>query len=84
MLRLLFCIARRNFFRVSQCAAALIVVLRGRNSNNKIPCLSQNTAHMIFLVDVVCLAADFYEKGIKNLVPRYDKCLNVGGDYVEK
>jgi hypothetical protein len=28
-------------------------------------------------------AADFYDTGIKMLVPRYDKCLNSGGDYVE-
>jgi len=28
-------------------------------------------------------AAAFYE-GIQNLVPRYDKCLNNGGKYVEK
>jgi hypothetical protein len=39
---------------------------------------------MIFLVDIVCLAADFFEQGIQNLVPCYDKCLIVGGDYVEK
>jgi hypothetical protein len=31
----------------------------------------------------VCLVADFYEQGIQNLVPRYDKCLNVGSDYVK-
>jgi hypothetical protein len=29
-------------------------------------------------------AADFYEQGIQNLVPRYDKCLSEGGDYVKK
>ena len=29
-------------------------------------------------------AADFYDTGIQKLVPRYDKCLNSGGDYVEK
>jgi hypothetical protein len=29
-------------------------------------------------------AAMFYEKGIQKLVPRYDKCLNSGGNYVEK
>jgi len=29
-------------------------------------------------------AAAFYEKGIQKLVPRYDKCLNNGGEYVEK
>jgi hypothetical protein len=29
-------------------------------------------------------AADFFDEGIQKLVPRYDKCLNLGGDYVEK
>ncbi|PNE09423.1 hypothetical protein B7P43_G15432 [Cryptotermes secundus] len=29
-------------------------------------------------------AADFYDTGIQKLVPWYDKCLNSGGDYVEK
>jgi hypothetical protein len=29
-------------------------------------------------------AADFYDTGIQKLVPRYDKCLNSGGEYVEK
>ena len=29
-------------------------------------------------------AAEFYDKGISNLVHRYDKCLNLFGDYVEK
>ena len=29
-------------------------------------------------------AANFYDEGIKNLVVRYDKCLNIGGNYVEK
>jgi hypothetical protein len=29
-------------------------------------------------------AAHFYEQGIQTLVPRYDKRLNVGSDYVEK
>ena len=28
--------------------------------------------------------AEFYETGINKLVPRLDKCLNLGGDYVEK
>ena len=28
-------------------------------------------------------AENFYDKGIKNLV-RYDKCLNIGGNYVQK
>ena len=29
-------------------------------------------------------AAAWYEEGINKLVSRYDKCLNVQGDYVEK
>lgn len=29
-------------------------------------------------------AVDFYRDGIEKLVPRYDKCLNLNGDYVEK
>ncbi len=29
-------------------------------------------------------AAAFYEEGIQKLVPRYDKCLNNGGEYVGK
>jgi hypothetical protein len=32
----------------------------------------------------VSQAAHFREQDIQNLVPRYDQCLNVGGDYVEK
>jgi histone-lysine N-methyltransferase SETMAR len=29
-------------------------------------------------------AASFYDAGIHKRVPRYDKCLNNGGNYVEK
>jgi hypothetical protein len=29
-------------------------------------------------------AALFYNNGIQKLVPRYNKCLNNGGNYVEK
>jgi hypothetical protein len=29
-------------------------------------------------------AAEVYDEGIQKLVTRYDKCLNIGGDYVEK
>ncbi|KAJ4447515.1 hypothetical protein ANN_09522 [Periplaneta americana] len=29
-------------------------------------------------------AGEFYNEGIKRLVPQLDKCLNNGGDYVEK
>jgi histone-lysine N-methyltransferase SETMAR len=30
------------------------------------------------------LAAEIYDECIQKLVTHYDKCLNVGGDYVEK
>jgi hypothetical protein len=30
------------------------------------------------------LAAEVYDKGIQKLITWYDKCLYVGGDYVEK
>jgi hypothetical protein len=30
------------------------------------------------------LAAEVYDEGLQKLVTRYDKCLKVGGDYVEK
>jgi hypothetical protein len=30
------------------------------------------------------LQAEVYDEGIQKLVTRYDRCLNVGGDYVEK
>jgi hypothetical protein len=30
------------------------------------------------------LAADFYDSGIQQLVPRLNKCLDNAGDYVEK
>jgi hypothetical protein len=29
-------------------------------------------------------AAHFFDTGTKKLLPRYDKCLNSGGNYVEK
>jgi hypothetical protein len=29
------------------------------------------------------LVATFIDEGIQKLVPRYDKCLNLNGDYVE-
>jgi len=35
-------------------------------------------------VELTWQAAAFYEEGIQNLVPRYDKCLNNGGEYVAK
>jgi hypothetical protein len=30
------------------------------------------------------MAADFFNTGIQKLIPRYNKCLNSGGDYIEK
>jgi hypothetical protein len=30
------------------------------------------------------MAADFFDTGIQKLIPRYDKCLNSGREYVEK
>jgi hypothetical protein len=33
---------------------------------------------------VKTLATDFFDEGIQKLVPRYDKCFSLGGDYVEK
>jgi hypothetical protein len=30
------------------------------------------------------LAAEVYDEGIQKIVTRYDKCLNVAGDNVEK
>jgi hypothetical protein len=30
------------------------------------------------------LAAEVYDEDIQNVITRYDKCLNVGGNYVEK
>jgi hypothetical protein len=32
----------------------------------------------------VFTGAMFYDEGIQKLVSRYDKCLNNGGNYVEK
>jgi hypothetical protein len=33
---------------------------------------------------VKTLAADFFGEGIQKVAPRCDKCLNLGGDYVDK
>ncbi|KDR24502.1 hypothetical protein L798_10791, partial [Zootermopsis nevadensis] len=41
-------------------------------------------AEMVVTQWVPSQAADFYDTGIQKLVPRYDKCLNSGGEYVEK
>jgi hypothetical protein len=30
------------------------------------------------------LVAEVYDEGIQNLITCYDKCVNVGGNYVEK
>jgi hypothetical protein len=30
------------------------------------------------------MAAEFFDTGIQKLIPRYDKCLSSGGDYIEK
>jgi hypothetical protein len=30
------------------------------------------------------MMADFFDTGIQKLIPQYEKCLNSGGDYVEK
>jgi len=30
------------------------------------------------------LAAPFFDEGLQTLASRYDKCLNVGGNYVDK
>lgn len=29
-------------------------------------------------------AAQFFDEGMQNLVPRLNKCLDINGDYVEK
>jgi hypothetical protein len=33
---------------------------------------------------VKTLAAEIFDERIEKLVPRHDRCLNFGGDYVEK
>jgi hypothetical protein len=30
------------------------------------------------------MVADFFDMGMQKLIPPYDKCLNSGGDYVDK
>ena len=40
--------------------------------------------HRTFAIPQNSQAAFWYEEGISKLVSRYDKCLNVQGDYVEK
>ena len=46
---------------------------------------TENDVHGVSGIDwVKSQAADFVDTGIQKLVPRYDKCLNSGGEYVEK
>jgi hypothetical protein len=49
---------------------------------------SQSFSNNELIKDVkTCLssqAGDFFDKGVKKLIPPHDKCLNSGGDYVEK
>jgi histone-lysine N-methyltransferase SETMAR len=33
---------------------------------------------------LILQAADLFDTGLQKPIPRYDKCLNSGGDYVEK
>jgi hypothetical protein len=42
------------------------------------------TKHLHYKDQFIGLAADLYNAGIQKLVTRYDKCLNLHGDYVEK
>ncbi|XP_005102790.1 histone-lysine N-methyltransferase SETMAR-like [Aplysia californica] len=42
--------------------------------------LTEETRHRL----LTSQAAAFYDGGIQKLIPRYDKCLNSSGDYVEK
>ena len=39
---------------------------------------------MTLLVVIWVIGGRIYEEGTQKLVPRYDKCLNNGGKYVEK
>ena len=39
---------------------------------------------MALSVVIWVIAGAFYEEGIQKLVPRYDKCFNNGGEYVQK
>ena len=53
-----------------------------------VSCTCVPNCHRTFAIPVVDWlnnqAAVWYEEGISKLVSRYDKCLNVQGDYVEK
>jgi hypothetical protein len=46
------------------------------SSNDEVETIVQNW--------VKTLVADFFGEGTQKFVPQYDKCLNLGGDYVEK
>jgi len=45
---------------------------------------SQTSRNLLYDIVSSHLAAAFYKEGTQKLVPRYDKCLNNGGEYVEK
>jgi len=72
MPRRLFCIARRNFFK----SVAIIVEPWGNKSTSRTPFLSQNTVHMIFRVEVVCL--NFVFVGDKVCLHSMDCCFDSG------
>jgi hypothetical protein len=53
-------------------------------SINSISVLRMTETEMVVTQWFQCQAADFDNKGIQKSVPRYDKCLNSGGEYDEK
>ena len=57
-------------------------------SKNGVQCLQMGEQMFMMLRDqgdpTNSQVAVWYEEGISKLVSRYDKCLNVQGDYVEK
>jgi hypothetical protein len=60
----------------------LIVMPRVRNSTNRIPCLSQNTAHMIFVVDLCVWRPTSMNRAYKTLC-RLVTSASVDSDKVE-
>jgi transposase len=46
--------------------------------------ISDDEANTAVQHSVKKLAEDFFDEGTEKLAPRYDRCLNLGGDYVEK
>jgi hypothetical protein len=46
--------------------------------------LLQEVVKTAVQLSVKVLAADFFDEEIQKLVPRYDRCLNLCDDYVEK